>query len=103
MSAIYPILLLFVVSVAGQNTSNSQNSTSSSQDGETVSFGTLFSSLTTTNIALLVVVCVIIATIFAYLLRQAASSRARIEEIRASEIHYAIHHFDKQSLAIPPL
>lgn len=83
---------------AGQTT----NGTSGGANANSANFSTLFSDITPTEIGLAVVACVIIIAILLYTLRQRIKSRDRIQQVRAAEIHYAIHHFDKQALAIPP-
>lgn len=103
-SIVFLISALCLVNAQTTDDSASTNTTGSTGDSggaAPTTFGTLFSDMTETNLALLIVVCVIIAGILGYLVRQGVKSQARLKQVRAAEVHYSVHHFDKQALGIP--
>lgn len=92
-------LLLFLLS-AVVKADNSTNGTADG-DGEPKTLGALFSDLTTLDLGLFILICLIVGAILVYLAIQKARSRARLEQVRRSEDDYALAQLHKQSL--PPV
>jgi hypothetical protein len=100
----HPTLLLILSFLRPTIALLTDNSTSSNNGGadSNLALSALFSDLTTTDIALLVLVCIIIAGILIYLIRQGARSRARLRQVRQQELNYAEAQLDRQSLPHVP-
>lgn len=96
-------LLPVITSVVGQQINNATNSTQESVTTN-VSFdiSALFSDLSATDVALLVIVCFVIVALFSYLLRQVALTRARLKQVHAAETNHWQRSIDIQSMQLQP-